>query len=354
VTTDGDAPLEIAHAVEHRNELRESVERLLAKEWSPERSRDLLESEGPTWAIELWQQLHALGWADLLVDGGVADLCVVAEAIGASTAPLPFVTAAVATWMGAASPHDDGISVVVPGSFTVRSRSDDVVVLAGDELLVPYADVANKLVVHGRGDDGDLDVVVALDGRAAGLTREALRLLDVMPSATVVLDDARVGTDRVLAAGSPAAALAHEARLRLVLGWAAELTGVAAAANAAAVDYACVRVAFGRPIGAFQAIKHRLVDQRAAIEVSRALIRRAAMAVDSDAADRSALVSLAAFWATDSVRAVPEGAVQVFGGIGYTWEHVAHVYLRRAAVLTALLGRRADHRDIAAEWLRHR
>jgi hypothetical protein len=64
--------------------------------------------------------------------------------------------------------------------------------------------------------------------------------------------------------------------------------------------------------------------------------------------------ALAAFWAGDALRAVPEGAIQVFGGIGYTWEHVAHVHLRRAAVLTALVGPRAAHRDRAADWLRER
>lgn len=353
MTTDGDALLQLARGVEHRAELRDAVERLLAKEWSAERSRDLLDTDGPTWAVELWERLHALGWADLLVDGSVADFCVVAEAIGASTAPVPFVTAAVATWTGAVPPDEGGVTVVVPGAFTARAQGDTVV-LTGEELVVPYASIATRLVVHGRADDADDDVVVALDGGASGLHCEALRPLDVMPSARVVLDDMRVGDDSVLASGSTAEAVAHEARLRLVLGWTAELTGVAAAANAAAVEYACERIAFGRPIGAYQAIKHRLVDQRTAIEVSRALIGRAALAVDADVSDRAALVSLAAYWAADALRAVPEGAVQVFGGIGYTWDHVAHVYLRRAAVLTALLGRRAEHRDVAAEWLRHR
>jgi alkylation response protein AidB-like acyl-CoA dehydrogenase len=164
----------------------------------------------------------------------------------------------------------------------------------------------------------------------------------------------RLVADNVLATGSDATTLAEDIRLRRLLAWSAELTGVAAAANRAAVEYARERVAFGRPIGQFQAIKHRLVDQRATIEVGRALIGRAAAALGADAPDRAALVALAAFWAGDTLRAVPEGAIQVFGGIGYTWEHVAHVYLRRAAVLVALLGDRAAHRDLAADWLRHR
>jgi alkylation response protein AidB-like acyl-CoA dehydrogenase len=76
------------------------------------------------------------------------------------------------------------------------------------------------------------------------------------------------------------------------------------------------------------------------------------LAVESGTADSAALTSLAAFWAGESLRAVTEGVIQVLGGIGYTWEHVAHVYLRRAAVLTALLNSLGNHRDTAAAWLR--
>ena len=106
-----------------------------------------------------------------------------------------------------------------------------------------------------------------------------------------------------------------------------------------------------RPIGSFQAIKHRLVDQRSAIEVGRALVNRAADACDRTTPTPTALVSLAAFWAIDSLRAVPEGATQVFGGIAYTWEHEAHVHLRRAATVAAALGPRAEHRQAITDWL---
>jgi alkylation response protein AidB-like acyl-CoA dehydrogenase len=353
VTTDGDALLELARAVEHLAELRVSVDDLLTKEWSAERSRDLLDTDGPTWALELWQRLRALGWSELLVDGTVADFCVVAEAIGASTAPVPFVTAAVATWAEGVGARVPGTTVVLPGTMFAELSPDGGVTLTGEALLAPYADVADRLFVVARDRDG-ADVVVALDTGCDGVDRAPLRTLDVAPAATVTLRGVVAVSDDVVATGDSASALAGEAALRLTLGWTAELTGVAAAANDAAVEYARQRIAFGRPIGQFQAIKHRLVDQRAAIEVSRALVGRAAMALDTNAADRAALVALAAFWAGDALRAVPEGAIQVFGGIGYTWEHVAHVFLRRAAVLTALVGPSAAHRDTAAAWLRER
>jgi alkylation response protein AidB-like acyl-CoA dehydrogenase len=353
VTTEGDALLELARSVEHLAELREAVDDVLTKEWSAERSRELLDGDGPTWAIELWPRLCDLGWAELLVDGSVADFCVVAEAVGAATAPIPFVTAAVATWAGVPRPSHGGTAVVVPGTMVADATADGDVVLTGEQLLVPYADVADRLLVSARVGDGD-EVVVAFAADRVGIERDPIRTLDVAPAATVAVQEVAASGDEILAKDGAGAALAREAELRLTIGWTAELTGVAAAANDAAVAYARQRIAFGRPIGQFQAIKHRLVDQRAAIEVSRALVGRAAIALDTDAPDRAALVALAAFWAGDSLRSVPEGAIQVFGGIGYTWEHVAHVYLRRAAVLTALLSPRAVHRDTAAAWLRAR
>jgi alkylation response protein AidB-like acyl-CoA dehydrogenase len=350
VTIDGDALVELARSVEHLAELRESVDDVLTKEWSAERSRELLDADGPTWAVELWPRLRDLGWADLLIDGTVADFCVVAEAVGASTAPVPLVTAAVATWAGGAL-AGTSTCVVVPGTFAATLDGDDVV-LAGEQFFVPFADVADRLLVHARHDDAD--VVVVVDRAADGVEAAALQTLDAVPTATVTLKEVRASSAMVVATGASAVALAREAEHRATLGRVAELTGVAVAANAAAVEYASHRIAFGKPIGAFQAIKHRLVDQRAAIEVSRALVSRAAASVDAGAPDRGELVALAAYWAGDQLRAVPEGAIQVFGGIGYTWEHIAHVYLRRAAVLVAQLGPLARHRDVVADWLRRR
>jgi alkylation response protein AidB-like acyl-CoA dehydrogenase len=353
VTIEGDALLELARSVEHLAELRESVDDVLTKEWSAEHSRELIDADGPTWAVDLWRRLADLGWADLLIDGTTADLCVVAEAVGASSAPVPFVTAAVATWAAGSGAADSGTTVVVPGMMAAEATADGGIVLTGEQLLVPYADIADRLLVSARLRDGD-EVVVAVEADRDGIERDPVRTLDVAPAATVTLRNVSPSPEEVLATGGAGATLAREAELRLTLGWTAELTGVAAAANDIAVEYAKQRIAFGRPIGQFQAIKHRLVDQRAAIEVSRALVGRAALALDTDATDRAALVALAAFWAGDALRAVPEGAIQVFGGIGYTWEHVAHVHLRRAAVVTALLGPRAAHRDTAAAWLQAR
>jgi alkylation response protein AidB-like acyl-CoA dehydrogenase len=194
-------------------------------------------------------------------------------------------------------------------------------------------------------------VLGVVDPRGAGIERESVVPLDHSPSAHITLADAAV---EVITTGTHAAQRHQQTLFRNRLGAVAELVGIASGANNAAIEYAKARVAFGRPIGTFQAIKHRLVNQRSAIEVARALVNRAADACEHDHPETRALVSLAVFWAMDSLRAVPEGAMQVFGGIGYTWEHDAHVYLRRAATFAATLGSRPHHRAVVTDWLRAR
>jgi alkylation response protein AidB-like acyl-CoA dehydrogenase len=359
VTADSASLLALADAAEHLTAVRTMADDVLAREWSADRSRDLLDAEAPTWAVGLWHTVAGLGWADILLeaeDGGgtVPDLCVIAESIGASTAPIPFVPVAVGNWCTGRPQTEGTVGIVpVPSPTPATLEAGAKVVVSGSHGFVPYGDVAERMLVHARRPDGTA-TLLQIATESIGVERSELRPLDAMPSVSLELHDVTASDDEVIAFGDEAVDRWAATMQRLTLGWAAELTGVAAGANALGVDYAKHRVAFDRPIGSFQAIKHRLVDQRAAIEVSRALVARAAVAVESEAADAAALTSLAAFWAVDSLRSVPEGVIQVFGGIGYTWEHVAHVFLRRAAVLAALLGGRGGHRDAVADWLRNR
>lgn len=354
MTAEHHSLLALAEHSEHLAEVRTMASDVLGREWSPLRSCELLDADSPAWSADLWVKVRELGWTDILLSGGtVADLCVVAEEIGASTASLPLVSAAVANWCAGRRAEGNVGTVVASKSVGANRSADTTSQISGRDPFVPFGDIADSFLVHALDESGAGELLI-LPAEAAGLSRTALRPLDAMPSATVEWRSVAVDGLEILASGAEASRRWEETILRLTLGWTAELTGAAAAANALAVGYARSRYAFGRPIGAFQAIKHRLVDQRAAIEVSRALVARAGLALESGAPDSAALTSLAAFWATESLRSVPEGVIQVLGGVGYTWENVAHVYLRRAAVLTTLLRELGDHRDIAADWLRAR
>ncbi|MDA2894916.1 acyl-CoA dehydrogenase family protein [Mycolicibacterium sp. BiH015] len=339
---------DIADVTEQLAELRTTADDILTRMWSVGDTRALLDSSGPAYDADLWKEVVALGWADVLVDesqggggGGMRELCVLAEASGAAALPVPLAATAAANWCEARC---------VSGVAAILGEADAV--LSGDEVTgrwssVPFAGVADRLLVIARGRGETVLGIVDADG--PGVRRELERPLDHSPAATVTLDGAPL---RLLASGADAVRRHHDAMSRARLATVAELIGIASAANDAAVEYAKMRVTFGQPIGARQAVKHRLVDQRCSIEVARALANRAADACELEHPDRDALVSLAVFWAIDSLRRVPEGATQVFGGIAYTWEHDAHVHLRRAATAVSTLGSRAEHRAVVKEWIR--
>lgn len=340
---------EIADTAAELAQLRGSADEVLARAWSVERCRKLLDGPGPAFDRDLWRTITALGWPDVLVSeaagggaGSLSELSALAEATGAAAAPVPLAVAAAAGWCE--DRCGDGIALLLdaPAALTASEVS-------GSWPVVPYGAVATRLLVLATGDDKT--VLGVVDPAGPGVQREPLCPLDHNPAARITLQGAPI---QLIGDNEEAVRRHHDAVLRARVAQVAELVGIASAANEAATEYAKVRVAFGRPIGSFQAIKHRLVDHRSAIEVGRALVNRAADACEHDHPERAALVSLAAFWAIDSLRAVPEGAIQVFGGIAYTWEHHAHVHLRRAACAAAMLGPRAGHRVVVTEWLASR
>ncbi len=326
--------------------LRASADDILRRAWSPRAFRALLDGPGGVFEPKLWQTITEAGWADVLVGqtaggggGGLRDLCVLAEAAGAASAPVPLTAAAAAAWCE--DRCADGVSLLL-----LERGEHAATGVSGVWPLVPYGAVATRLLVCAG--TGDATVLGAVEPTAPGVLCEQVTPLDHNPAARITLNNTPI---RVIESGECAARRHREAGLRSCVAQVAELVGITSAANDAATEYAKLRVAFGRPIGAFQAIKHRLVDQRCAIEVGRALVNRAADACEQQHPDAAALVSLAAYWGIDALRAVPEGATQVFGGIAYTWEHDAHIHLRRAASAAANLGARAYHRDVATRWL---
>jgi alkylation response protein AidB-like acyl-CoA dehydrogenase len=342
--------VDLAESLAAVEAIRDAAAQVLREQWAPERLRAMLDDDGPGWAPDLWEMVTALGWPDLLVaetaggGGGItAQLAGLAEEVGRATASIPLVPAAVAAWCAGPSAVLRTVAFTEPdhadhGSPQVVARpADGGVVLSGVTPFVPYGSVADSFVTSAAREGSGALLVCVVDATTDGVSVTPLRALDASPLADVAFGDVRVDAGAVIAEGADAQRILDGARARLSIAWSAELVGVAAAVHEAATEYAKHRVAFGRPIGAFQAVKHRLVDLRGDIEVARALVSRAAQAVESGSADAEAMVALAAFWAAQRLRAVPEGAIQVFGGIGYTWEHDAHLYLRRAAVLTALL-----------------
>jgi alkylation response protein AidB-like acyl-CoA dehydrogenase len=217
--------------------------------------------------------------------------------------------------------------------------------LTGEKSYVIDGMTAHSLIVAARGADG-IGLYVA-DADADGVSREPLDVMDATrKQARVVLDSApamRLGD-----AGWPA--VEKTLRQAMVM-LAAEATGGAQAALDMAVAYAKERHQFGRPIGQFQAIKHKCAEMLLKVESSKTAVYYAMWAAAEDNDELPIVSSLAKAYCTESFFQVASDNIQVHGGIGFTWEHDAHLYYKRAKSSELLFGDPVEHRSKIADLL---
>ena len=338
--------------------LREATAAMLARRCPPAVPRALLDADDES-LPDLWVDAAALGWFGLAVPeehggagGSLAETAVVVEQLGRAAVPGPVVPTILAAAILAAA--GDGVAKellpgLVDGSApaTVALGLDPVpaVVDAGGLRLTgtlrPVVSAATARLVL---------LPVALDGRVVwcavdtrGLPVRPVASLDLTRRmAEIDLDGVVIPPERQLAVDD----VTVRSLAAIVLG--AEACGIAGWCLDTAVQHARDRVQFGRPIGQFQAVKHRCADLLVALEQGRALTWDAARAgVDDDGARLAAAV-VGAFAGDLAARAAKD-CVQVLGGIGFTWEHDAHLYLRRALALRQLAGGAAEWRGDVAD-----
>ncbi|MFC5949159.1 acyl-CoA dehydrogenase family protein, partial [Pseudonocardia lutea] len=213
--------------------------------------------------------------------------------------------------------------------------------LTGEEPYVVDGHAADLLLVPARTPAGPTLFAVARD--APGLVRTPLRTVDRTRRQA-----------RVTFAATPAERIGPEGAAGPVLGRTLDLAAVALAAEQAGaaafalertVAYAKQRVQFGRPIGGFQAIKHLLADLLLESESAISAARWAAASADEGDPDLPALASLVHAYCSDAFVRIAADSIQIHGGVGFTWEHAAHLYLRRARTSAQLLGDAAYHRE---------
>jgi alkylation response protein AidB-like acyl-CoA dehydrogenase len=336
--------------------LRDTVRGFLAEKASiAQHVRPMLDD--PTGTTEaVWQGLADLGTTGLLVpsecDGAgmtMVEAGIVAEELGAGLHPGPWLSAAVAapralTRFGvedsAAAPLFRGIangsSIATVGPFDgVRPT----VVEAGHELVL-------RGVIESLWDVGGADALLVLADEPGSTA-----LFVVQASSPGVEAAQQDGIDqtrkrfRVTLDDTPAQRLATaspdavEALVDDVLiAWAADALGAARAVLALAVEYAKVRRQFGQPVGAFQAVQHLCVDMYETVELARSGVIHALWAADAADREERHLAAMRAKAFAGRLATVADTAIQVFGGIGYTWEHDAHLYLKRLLSWNAFLG----------------
>jgi alkylation response protein AidB-like acyl-CoA dehydrogenase len=318
-------------------------------------------------------QAASLGWTGLLVEerwggagAGMGEAVVVAEELGAHLTPMPFLSSAVLVatalsvggsqeqqgrWLPAlASGRLRGAAALTgptgrTGAAFVgvqASEDGDGVRLRGASGFVLDGAGADLLVVAARRPAAaEAELFVVESGSAGVQATELLSVDRTRQLASVVFLDARVPASACLPRG-PEAMAAMSGRGSVAL--AADALGAARRAFDMAVSYARQREQFGRPIGAFQAIKHKLADMYLLVQGAALAVQDAADALDAGQ-DARRPVAVAASYARDAAVKVTGDAIQVHGGIGYTWEHDCHRLFKRAKFDEAFLGDPAVHRD---------
>jgi alkylation response protein AidB-like acyl-CoA dehydrogenase len=297
-----------------------------------------------------WTQIAGAGWLGLEVPddlGGAGatfvETAIVLEELGRAAADTRFLGATLAvSALMASSPNESrdtllerlaaGETAAFASGFTVE-RGGDGLVVSGRAEFVPDADGAEHLLLLARDADGTLVVVAA-----SGATVVAQPVLDETRSLATVTTArtpaSPLGTPIVDPSG-----LTQRAAVAI----ACDSLGLAEAMLTRTVEYTSVRSQFGRAIGSFQAVKHACADMLVQIAVARQLVGEAVAEVAAGV-DASVTTAMAKSYATAMAVDVAGKAMQLHGGIGYTWESGVHVYLKRAALNRALFGSPASHR----------
>ena len=284
----------------------------------------------------LWAEIRGLGWPGIAVAEehggqglGMVELAILCEELGYACAPSPFLSNASA-----------GLFVEHAGSDEQRERWLPGIASGEERGAVAFEPRSNELVV-----DADGAVVLVLNdsdravlAEAGEATIEPIELIDATRSF------ARVSTS----VGDELSGDVEGAADRAVVALAAELTGVAQRAMEMAVEYAKERQQFDRPIGAYQAVSHRCAGMLYDVEEAHSLAYYAAWTADAEPESLPIAASMAKARASDAAWRVTNDALQVLGGIGFTWEHDLHFLLKRARVGAGLLGDSRMHRDRVA------
>jgi alkylation response protein AidB-like acyl-CoA dehydrogenase len=345
----------IALTDDHR-ELAEVARAFLTSQKARWAARSLLDA-GDESRPPFWHDLVELGWLGLHIDEeyggsgfGLPELVVVIEELGRAVAPGPFVPTVIASAVIADKGTPEQKMRLLPeligGTTTagvgldsrVRIDGDLEKFADGDAGIVLGAGLAELLLIA-AGDD-----VLVLERSRTGVSVDVPENLDpTRRSGRVRLDKVSVSADDIIGGGRESAL----ARARTLV--AAEAVGGAADCLEAAVDYAQVRQQFGRTIATFQAVKHHCANMLVSAESAIAAVWDAARAAGEDEQQFRLIAAVAAALAFPAYARNAELNIQVHGGIGFTWEHDAHLHLRRALTARALLGGDGPAKDVYAD-----
>ena len=366
---------------ETQQTLKNTVRKFLAAECPIAQVRKLMETE-TAHDPSLWSKIAQQGWTGMILPEehggfsmGMVEMASALEEMGRALLPGPFFSTVLMVgpllersadgpakqqWLAAISSGDTKAAVALledsaswsPDSIQLNATlsSQGSYVLDGRKLFVWDAAVADFLICVAR-LNGELALFL-VPAKAGGLRITNLPAMDSTRKLyEVVFNEVSVPRESLLAEGKPArAALDHMLNVATV-GLVAEMTGGMQRLLEMAVEYAKTRKQFGRPIGQFQAVQHLCADMLVYTESSRSAAYYAAWAIQEGVSEASLAVSVAKAYASEAYREVGNRAIQVHGGMGFTWENDAHLFYRRAKASELAFGDSTYHRELIAKMV---
>jgi len=360
--------------------LRNSVRSALDEHCKPAHVRAMMD-DPRGYSEAVWGEMAKLGWLGLPFPEpqggaglGLVELALVLEELGRAAYPGPYF-ASVALgglglllggsaaqkekWLPAISSGKARATAALleealdwdPASTTATAaKAGDGWTLSGLKRFVPWAHVADLVLVPARTPEG-LSLFL-VDPKAPGVTIRPMVGIDLASRwSEMRLDGVVVKTDALVGAPGAAGALLDSLLRRAAVMASAEMLGAAWRCLDMSVDYAKVREQFGQPIGSFQAIRHRCAEMLLEVENAHSAVYYAAWALNAGAEDAAVAASICKSYVSDAARKVCGDAIQVHGGIGFTWEYDLHLYFKRAKALEPLYGDAEFHRELIVRHL---
>jgi alkylation response protein AidB-like acyl-CoA dehydrogenase len=363
---------------EEQEALQEMARDFLRERWPAENTREALDKSPAVIHEEVWQEIVEMGWLGVTaseeaggIGGDVMTAAVLAQEAGRGLLPGPFQSSLVSAIAVERSGDEALCRELLPDLIEGKTRvtlaieepgglhgpdaveaevvaGGDGWLLSGSKIIVPDADGASVLLVAARTPDGLGLVRVFSD--AEGVTINPMHRMDAQSCAEITFENVKVEGDASLggARGEDVLREVYEIWTALL---AADLLGSAEASLELTRQYAIERVQFGKPIGSFQAVSHRLANDLVDVEIGRSLLYGACLALDEKRENAVALVSAAKAWLSDTAVSAAESALQIHGGVGFSWEYDVHLHMRRSRCNAALLGDADSHRDRVAMYM---
>jgi len=364
---------------EEQEMIRKSARDFVKGQSSLERIRGLADDERG-YSPDLWKQMLDSGWAGTTFPEqygglglGFVDLLCIQEELGKGLIPEPLITSAILAGSAILFACDENLKneylpKIIGGELTFTAGAyelagrfnaahvettakalDGGYVLNGTKSFVEDAGAADKIIVSARTSGGAEDqngiTLFMVDKNAPGLKLTPIKTMDRRRRFMLGLKDVKVAADQVVGRVDHGFEAIDKAIDRAALALCAEMLGGMEAALNMSVAYSKERVQFGKPIGSFQAMKHKAANMFVAMETARSATYYATMAVDENMPDLRAAISCAKALCSDAYMQIGKDAIQIHGGIGFTHECDVQLYYKRAVVANVTYGDPTWHRD---------